>query len=236
MSDTLQIGLVAEGLTDWIVIEAALQAIIPNRPFVLTQLQPEGSVAFGELGSGWPGVYRWCKQAALRGKGRLSDDKLLFSRCELLLLHLDADVAGKKYADATIPAEPGDGVLPCEAPCPPAAATTNALRRVLMTWCGEAGVPARTVVCMPSKSTEAWVMAALFPRDARMARHGECLSDPELRLSQQPKKVRIKKRQSDYRDHAPTIVKEWPRIASAKRLGEAVRFHQDVVAAVASLP
>ena len=63
MSDRLRIALVAEGSTDRVVIEAALRFILGSRPFVLNQLQPVGSVAFGPMGAGWSGVYRWCQQA-----------------------------------------------------------------------------------------------------------------------------------------------------------------------------
>ena len=67
MSEPLRIALVAEGLTDGVVIEAALQAILCGRPFILKQIFPEGSDTFGEMGAGWVGVYRWCRQSARRG-------------------------------------------------------------------------------------------------------------------------------------------------------------------------
>ena len=102
MSDPLRIALVAEGPTDGVVIEAALKAILGERPFVLTQLQPEGSLAFGALGAGWVGVYRWSRQSSGRGKGRLQNDALLFQTYDLLILHLDADVAGYNYEDGSI--------------------------------------------------------------------------------------------------------------------------------------
>ncbi|MCX5685301.1 MAG: hypothetical protein NT049_16715, partial [Planctomycetota bacterium] len=141
MSDPVRIALVAEGPTDRVVIQAALRAILSDRRFVLTQLQPEGTLAFGTMGGGWTGVYRWCKQAAARGGGRLGSDELLFQNYDLLILHVDADVAGMRYADDSITPKPGDGALPCELPCPPAADTTNALRTVLLSWCGEVAVP-----------------------------------------------------------------------------------------------
>lgn len=234
MSDPLRVALVAEGPTDSIVIQAALRAILADRPFVLRQLQPEGSLAFGTLGSGWSGVYRWCKQAVVRGGGRLSGDALLFARYDLLLLHVDADVAGMRYADASITPEPVDGMLPCELPCPPAADTADAVRAVLLSWCGESSGPSRTVLCVPSKSTEAWVIAALFPRDSAMRRLGECCPNPESRLAQQPKKARIRKRQVDYRDASRGIAGSWPRFATASLFAQAWRFQQEVLAAVAA--
>src|SRR6266496_2182734 len=102
MSDPLRIALVAEGPTDGVVIEAALRAVLDERTFVLKQIFPEGSTSFGELGSGWIGVYRWCHQSARRGNGALSRDKLVLQNFDLLILHLDADVAGFKYEDGTI--------------------------------------------------------------------------------------------------------------------------------------
>ena len=126
---------------------------------------------FGPLGAGWPGVYRWCKQAAQRGAGRLSNDALLFAKYDLLVLHLDADVASKTYEEGSVAADVQDGALPCELGCPPASATTAALRSVLLSWCGEGGTPNRTVTCIPSKNTEAWVLAALLRRRRHAGRN-----------------------------------------------------------------
>ena len=57
MSDPLRIALVAEGPTDGVVIESALRSMLDERPFVLKQVFPEGSISFGELGGGWIGVF-----------------------------------------------------------------------------------------------------------------------------------------------------------------------------------
>lgn len=214
------------------MFEAALTSFLGDRPFLLLQLQPEGSVVFGTLGSGWPGVYRWCKQAAARGGGHLSGDALLFGTYDLLLLHLDADVAAKGYADGRITTDQNDAALPCELACPPASATTNALRTVILSWCGEHTVPARTVICIPSKSTEAWVVTSLYPHDRVMRQRGECLPKPESRLGQQRTAVRIRKAQADYQARAPDITRSWPRIAMRAVFPEAFRFQQEVVAAL----
>jgi hypothetical protein len=112
---------------------------------------PEGYSSFGALGSGWVGVYRWRHQSATRGGGRLGNDALLFQYHDLLLLHLDADVAGSQYAHGAIAPHARDEPIPCEHGCPPAADTTNALRKVLLSWCGEVTTPACTVICMPRK-------------------------------------------------------------------------------------
>ena len=232
MSEPLRIALVAEGPTDRVVIASAFRAILGKRAFVLTQLHPEGSLVFGEMGTGWAGVYRWCRNSAARGGGHLGRDALVFQNYELLILHLDAGVAGENYANGSITARPEDGSLPCELPCPPASATTNALRAVLLTWCGEISLPARVVVCMPSKSTEAWVVAALFPNDLALLKGIECFPKPETRLGQQPKKHRFRKRAQDYEDRSEEFKETWPGLVVPGVLGEARRFQQEFLAAL----
>ncbi|HEY1049086.1 MAG TPA: hypothetical protein VGE39_05000, partial [Prosthecobacter sp.] len=127
MSRPLRIALASEGPTDHVVIQAALEAMLNGRSFVLEQVFPETSVAFGTMGTGWAGVYRWCQASAKRGGGKLSNDKLLFGLRELdvLILHLDADVAAKKYADNSVVPLASDLSLPCDRLCPPPADTVN---------------------------------------------------------------------------------------------------------------
>lgn len=232
MSDPLRIALVAEGPTDEVVIEAALRSMLGERPFVLKRLFPEGSAAFGPMGTGWIGVYKWCHAVAKRGGGRLSGDEMIFgpNGYQILLLHLDGDVAGFAYADGSIVPEPTDGVLPCAKGCPPPADTTDDLRKVLLSWCGETDNPPKTVVCMPSKSTEAWVVASLFPNDQAMAQGIECYANPESRLGQQPAAVRIRKKERDYRSRSMELEQAWPRIAAPTALGEAHRFQTEFMA------
>ena len=230
VSEPLRIALVAEGPTDAIVIKGALRSILGARSFVLIQLQPEGSTAFGPLGTGWAGVYRWCKQSAARGDGQIDRDHLLFRNYDMVILHLDADVASHDYAQGAITPEQPERALPCECPCPPASATTDALRRVLLSWCGASTPPPKVVICMPSKSTEAWVLAALFPRDRAVTAGLECFPAPESRLSQQRKSARISKSQRDYRRRESDITNAWPRLAAPGGLGEAARFQRDFLA------
>ena len=238
MSNPLRIALVAEGPTDAVVIEAALRAMLGGRPFVLTQVFPEDSSAFGSMGTGWVGVYKWCHGAAARGNGRLSGDGLFFStgNYDLLLLHLDADVAGYHYSNGSLNPLPTDGVLPCAKACPPPEATTNELRKVLLSWCGEAATPSRTVLCMPSKNTEAWVVALLFSTDQAIVQGIECYLNPESRLGQQPKAVRIRKKKRDYLSRSAQLEQAWPRIATPAGVGEALRFQTEFLAAVPAPP
>jgi hypothetical protein len=62
MSDPLRIALVAEGLTDAVVIEAALCSMLGGRAFVLKQVFPEDSATFGPMGTGWVGGLESARQ------------------------------------------------------------------------------------------------------------------------------------------------------------------------------
>lgn len=73
-----------------------LAALLP-RSFVLTLIQPEPTRP--ELGGGWCGVLKWCREFQRRGYGALEDDPTLLF--DVMILHLDADVADKSYADIT---------------------------------------------------------------------------------------------------------------------------------------
>jgi hypothetical protein len=227
---------VAEGITDYVVLNAAVASILGERPFDLKLLQPEGSVAFtgggnaGLFGGGWKGVYQWCLQATQRGGGSLSGDPL-FINYDLLILHLDADVASEDPANIVQLA----GILPCEQPCPPAHTTTDPLRKILLSWVGETHTSPNTVLCTPSKSTEAWVMAIFFPDDREMTNQGwECHRKPENRLGQQPKQHRFAKNHEDYKYRETEMQTCWPMIVES--LTEARRFHDDFTIAIQNIP
>ncbi len=216
----LSIALVAEGKTDLIVIDAALKAIV-GRPFVLTLLQPETRDSLGgagRFGGGWGGVYRWCRQ--LISMRYSVDANPSLAGFDLVLLHVDADVAGKSYTEANI--YDGRTDLPCERPCPPAEESVDRLREVLMGWIdmGPADrLPERWVFCLPSKCTEAWVVAALYgaTKDEILERL-ECSLVLENWLSRRPKgegKIikwngkEYKKIRSAYRGIAKRITNNW---------------------------
>ena len=235
MSEPLRIGLVAEGITDKLVIESAIESLLKGRSFILRLLQPEESLPLGlELpsvshGNGWGGVYLWCQGVKERNDGRLDGD-ILFSQYDILVIHLDADVAGKRYSDCGIQDESSD--LPCEEACPPPSASTDRLRTVMLRWIGEDTNPRNVVLCTPSKSCETWVIAALFPDDAVMARQGwECHPKPESRLGTKPKANRVTKSKVGYESIQNRICEAWPRLRT--ELSEADRFSTEFEAALA---
>lgn len=234
MSDPLRVAVAVEGPTDEIVLRAIMESVLGETEFELQTLQPEGSVAFGsartgETGFGWVGVYRWCRQSVIEGGGSVSGSSSLAFH-DVVIVQVDADVAGKTYASGEIQ-DPPCVDLPCERPCPPPAATTDALREVVLHWLGEPSCPSKVVLCTPSKSTESWVLAALCPDNSVVRRvDWECHSNPEGQFGTLPKPVRFSKRPADYRRKRGDILEAWPRVCA--RLTEAARFDREFRSAV----
>ncbi len=224
MSDPIRVALAVEGPTDHIVLRAAIRSLLSGREVVFSHLQPLVSAAFqpvpGALAGRWGGVYLWCRQAAAEGGGQVSQSAVFLS-CDILVVQVDADVAGMTYASANLDDHSTD--LPCDKPCPPPHATTDELRNVILRWMGEARVPARCVLCTPSKSMETWVLQALFPTHREVARPDwECRPDPERLLGQISKRQRIAKSVKDYRAKFEQTTDHWP--AVRQKLSEAERF------------
>ena len=92
---------------------------------------------------------------------------------------------------------------------------------------------------VPSKSTEAWVIAALAAKDKRF-RNGtklECVPKPARMLTQKPykhlgtKDGQPKKEQGVYEDtFAPAVAQHWKHVCDL--CGEAKRFADDMQAAL----
>jgi hypothetical protein len=210
----LRVAVVAEGKTDAIVIEAALKALLGARPFIWTLLQPEETRP--KLGAGWCGVFKWCREVAARGFPSLEEDPTL-TGFDLFVIHLDADVAGAKYADggaAVLEISDGLPELPCEAPCPPADASTTPLRTRLIRWLGSNDdVGPRTVLCLPSKAIESWLAAAILPEMHELLPGLECRPNLAAQLAQLPMHQRIKEKNvRDFRANASAITEGWERV------------------------
>jgi hypothetical protein len=232
MSNPFRVAVVAEGPTDKVIVEAAISSVFRGRPFILRQLQPEESLAFGPMGTGWGGVYRWCRQASARAGGPIRNDPL-FLTYDLLILHLDAEVSHESYGSAGITDQAND--LPCSRPCPPPEASTNALREVMLRWIGETQVPPKTVLCTPSMKTETWVLCALYPDEAAsIPGNLECFPTPDLRLQAQPQPGRVvrsgRKDRHMYQKRAVEIAQAWDGVRD--RCSEAQRFSSDLMASI----
>lgn len=228
----LRIALVAEGPTDQIIIEAALKAILP-RSFVLTLLQPE--LTRPDVGSGWGGVLKWCRAFQGQGFASLEDDVTL-GLFDVVIIHLDADVADKSYADcgeAVQQAAVDLPALPCSRPCPPPLDTVNQLRLLLQAWLGLNAVGGRTVFCIPSKASEVWLASAVLQLNHTLHLGIECNLKLENGLSQLPKAQRIRKSTLAYRTYAHTITAKWEQVCQL--CTQADVFHREVHSAANTL-
>ncbi|MBI2567006.1 MAG: hypothetical protein HYV63_08260 [Candidatus Schekmanbacteria bacterium] len=184
------VRLVCEGPTDLEVFRAVLDAHLDGADYGLSMLQPNGALyggSAGPHGGGWKGVRGWCQEVAAQGGvqaiGALSFDT------DLLVIHVDGDIAGEKEHQVT-------------QPCPPPAATVLAVERLVCDWLGVASLPDRVVLWVPSMATEAWVLRSLFhglpESQSCLAPQAppdcvECLADPAtVLLGRLPKLVKRK--------------------------------------------
>jgi len=230
MSD-LRIALVAEGPTDYVILEAALKAFL-GRDFVLIQLQPEATQP--EMGSGWCGVLKWCYEASKRCIGPVDQDTTL-SNFDLLILHLDVDVSTFQYGncgqttnDLAIACNWGD--LPCAQVCPPVSSTCDALKVVVDSWLGQATLGQHSVLCLPAHSSGTWLAAATLGAAHPLLANAECDIQVEANLERLPLQQRIKKRPRDYRNYAPVMTENWQQVKNI--CTQAQVFEQDVLNAI----
>ena len=154
-------GVVTEGKRDFPIFEAVVKKLCPAVEDVLLVHPPIDGLS-ADRTSGWTGVRRWCQRYGPRLDRFLQDygDPL-----DLLVIQMDASVASNPEINL-------------EQPCPPASDTTNALRNLVVGWIG-AQVPDGVIVVVPSKTSDAWVCAALVGGDELL----ECDPEPLERLA-----------------------------------------------------
>jgi len=233
MSD-LRIALVAEGPTDYEVIQAALKSVLA-KPFTMVLLQPEATP--GIMGTGWCGVLKWCQAAHQRHHGSIDTDPTLVG-FDLIIIHLDVDVASKQYGDcgralAAVAQDSNWGSLPCKQPCPPVSNTVDLLGVVIKSWLGQVTPGDRTLFCLPAQSSGTGLAAAVLDSSDPLLANGECDLTLESRLEQLPKDRRIKKTPRDYRSHAPHITQQWLQVKQI--CTQAEDFEHLVLAAIKSM-
>jgi hypothetical protein len=224
MSSDLQIALVVEGPTDLVILEAALKAIL-KKPFIINLLQPENPS--GKRGAGWGGVLKRCWEFRKRKLAGFEEDPTA-ELYDLLILHLDADVAGKLYSNTLRLADHpfalnNFGVLPCEKPCPPAEDSVNELKAVITSWIDIGPLGGKTTLCIPSKSSDAWLAAAVFYSDPDLMDNIEC-KNMAKELEKLKVKFRIKMR--EYQKSAEKITANWEQVCQLCPQADA--FHQDM--------
>ncbi len=225
MSELL-VGLVTEGPTDYEVLTWVIRsAILADREVRFLPLQPERSPSFGESGTGWKGVRRYC-QTQIAELGLAQFLALTRPPLDLLVIHLDADVAH-------------DGEVERARDCPPARDTTILLERLVLEWLdSEPERASRTVVATPSKATETWIVYGQVKEleVAVPAGLDECVLEPYKLLLRQPFKVEGLRRGRSkstriYGDKlAPETARHWDFICH--ECSEASRFSSEILAAV----
>lgn len=238
MSDLLRVGFVTEGPTDYVALKAAVQSLLGDVDFTPTLISPLVDESMALItGGGWTKVYLWCRQmlAEAGGDARQSD---LFNQHQILVIQVDADVADKEYTDdQRIINPPQDLPLhlpcdrPCRTPCPRPREICDALRAIILGWLDETAMPPQTVVCIPSRSIETWVLVALFPDDPTAVRANvECRRDCEIRLRTHGLIKSGQKLIHQYRANETGIASGWERVR--ERCGEAERFSLEFLALV----
>ncbi|MDX2283030.1 MAG: hypothetical protein NW241_02665 [Bacteroidia bacterium] len=232
MSDK-QIALVAEGPTDYVIVEAALKAVL-DTPFVLTLLQPEPTRP--QSGTGWCGVLKWCVETGQRVNGQVESDPLL-ARFDLIILQTDTDIVRNAYDDcgpqiADQAAQQGWEPLPNPVGCPPASSAAAVVRRAIESWLQPAYPGPRTLFCLPAQASDAWLAAAVLSADNELLHGLECHPGLAAKLAQLPLAQRIRKNRREYQHHARGITEHWPAVKS--RCAQAAVFEAEVLAAMSA--
>ena len=211
-----QIGaLVCEGQTDVPILRAAIQQLWPEIEEVRC-LQPElDDTDRAKAPAGWSEVKAWCEARASTLREVLDPD--VGDPIHLLIIAIDMDIA----LEAGI-ADPPKTVGVYE---------TKRLRHTMERWLqpnAQTKLPDAVVLSTPVMAIEAWVIAALFPKQASP----EAIPDPAAWLV---RKGRLRTSPSDgkpwkefhiYRDRfAPSVAKKLPHVR--KFCAEAARtFHE----------
>lgn len=211
------IGIVSEGPRDADIIEAMIEEFVPgNLSFLRIQPEMSETIGFGNnggagvLGAGWKGVINWCKMIAndvgletFIGAGQNLD---------MLVIHLDTDVAREPEIN-------------CTAPSPPITDTIQNLIDILNQCLGLQTKLPQVVYCIPADNFEAWILCAFDPKtpfhDPTNQKFLECFPKPDYEISKQGynRPHRLLKRKSDgkpdknkrvYRDILiPKVIQEW---------------------------
>jgi len=213
----IRVGIVAEGTSDWLALEELMKAVHPDVEFV--HLRPDMTLV-SRSPHGWKGVKAWCQQEGVRLEALLTG--VAGFPIHLLVIHVDCSMAHN---------------IDALHPCPPARATADALREVLVRdWLNRPHLPGFVVLATPSRTTDAWIVAALDPPysgDEPL----ECDDRAERELVQRRllrlRDGEVKKPEAKYRPLAEAMAQALDRVCEI--CTEAERFRQDFAAAVTSI-
>ncbi len=143
-----RIGIIAEGRSDWDMIEGITNSLFPDLDFVEICPDYDNPERKPNKPFGWRGVKAWCEE-----NGQLLDilmKGVKGKELDILIIHIDASMADKVI-----------NPLPA---CPRARQTTDPLRDIIITqWLNYAILPDYVVLVTPSKMTDTWIVATLNP-------------------------------------------------------------------------
>lgn len=204
MSEARVAALVCEGQTDVPILRAVLQELWPEIEEVRC-LQPELDETDRAKGpAGWSQVKTWCEAYAARLDEVLNPD--VGDRIDLLLVAIDVDIAV-----AAGMADPPRRVGLYE---------TTRVRDTMRSWLEAtpgARLPAGVLLSTPVTAIEAWIIAALFPREAGPERIGDpagwLVTKKKLRVS--PNDGKPWKELYRYTEFAPAVAKKLKRVRKA---------------------
>lgn len=210
----IRVGIVAEGKSDCLALEELLRAIHPDIDFL--RLRPDMTLVSGSP-HGWKGVKAWCQQEGGRLETLLTGVTGL--PVHLLVIHVDCSMAHNV------------GALRA---CPPARTTADALREVIVRdWLGQPSLPNFVILATPSRTTDAWVVAALDPPySGKGPLECDDLAEGELarRRLLRRKDGEVKKPDARYRPLVEMMVKELTQVCAV--CTEAARVREDFSTAV----
>lgn len=220
------IGIVAEGPTDIIVLEALLDSLIPgNHRFI--ELQPLNPP---ERINGWKGVRDWCYNRDIEEfMSEANGDPI-----DLLVIQIDADIAEENDLQDGIETP----VQNVSRPCPPISVTARQLEQVVLGWMKRDRLPDNVILAIPSQDMENWTFAALFPEDDLCGKLDyECIrkgnNRPVYKLTTKAYGKHLKSRGSEikknkraYQKLAPKIVENWKQVRDI--CSQAEKFNTDI--------
>jgi hypothetical protein len=209
----LRVGIIAEGKSEWLVLEAIMRKLYTNIEF--ERLRPDMTHT-SKSPYGWRGVKAWCQEMGPTLETFMTGVK--GRELHLLVIHTDCSMAHNENADR---------------PCPPAVDTANALHQVIFErWLDRKDLPPFVVVALPSKSTDAWVVAALDPPYSKLA-SVECEWNAENELVARrllrKKDGAVKKSEVQYKPLAEQTARRLDEVQA--RCRQAHRFVEDFLAA-----
>lgn len=214
----LRVGIVAEGKSDWLALEAIIRSVYPDVEF--ERLRPDMTLV-SRSSHGWRGVKAWCQEHGARLAVLMQG--VVGRPLHLLVIHVDCSMAHNEEIDL---------------PCPPARAIADALRDVITrSWLGFESLPQFVVLATPSLTTDAWVVASLDP-PYRGKSPLECDDRVELELVARgllrKKDGEVKKPEGRYEPLVQGMIRSFERVRLS--CSEAERFYAEVSAANLALP